>query len=242
MRDLGEEARIEFRRQLVEARARAAADAEDFHDILTTVERLGAWKRGRTGGGLGRYTKALSAIADESPLSREAPPHRSAFTDVLDTVRAGRNEAMHQGVWARHLTSRAIELSLTLEDALASKLQKVEQVMIRDTVTAEPWMPLSLVRQRMLGGNFSALPVRIGESWLLVTAFQVARAKRSGATALDTSLSDLVAAKVLELEQPVQLQGDMSISEAIGKLRGDQLAVVLDPADLAGVLMAFDVM
>lgn len=44
---------------------------------------------------------------------------------LYDLVEQGRNEALHQGAFARHLAEHAIELALALEDALANGDRRV---------------------------------------------------------------------------------------------------------------------
>ena len=53
--------------------------------------------------------------------------------------------------------------------------------MVRSPVTAEPWQPLSFVRQLMLTNSFSILPVLMPDGWRVVTDAQVAAYLRAGA-------------------------------------------------------------
>jgi hypothetical protein len=66
---------------------------------------------------------------------------------------------LHQGAFARRLTGHAIELSLVLEDALRRSLDSpvVGDYMVRGPICAEPWQPISFIRQRMLANSFSFL-------------------------------------------------------------------------------------
>jgi len=111
----------EFRLQLQQAREFALKDAEAFGGIIHVVERLGQFlfPEGR---GLGDYKSAISKVAKDSALATDVPAERrdvhTPFSLLYDMVKNGRNDALHIGAFARHLTTHAIELALILEDAL----------------------------------------------------------------------------------------------------------------------------
>src|SRR5947209_1239477 len=112
-----------FRDQFREARAVVLKDAEAFEQIVFVIERLGVYLMGRLGD-MGKYADSVSAMARRSPLAQvipaQIPEHHAAFATVYKLVQNARNDALHEGAFARHLTIHAIELALVLEDALMS--------------------------------------------------------------------------------------------------------------------------
>jgi CBS domain-containing protein len=80
------------------------------------------------------------------------------FNDLFDAVREARNDAMHQGAYARHVTWNATNLAIMLEDALMRDATTIADFMIRNVVCAAPWHTIGYVRQLMLANSFSILP------------------------------------------------------------------------------------
>ena len=109
-----------FRDQLRKGRASALADTEGFGEILFALERPGSFLTGEVLD-LGKYRERLVDRSGRSPLAMEIPiEHRefhTPFGTLFDLVREARNDALHQGAVARHLTVNAIILAIVLEDA-----------------------------------------------------------------------------------------------------------------------------
>ena len=97
-------------------------------------------------------------------------------------MRQARNDAVHQGAYARTLTGHAVELSIILEDALMTDASKVSQFMVRDVVGAKPWHPVSYVRQQMLTHAFSYLPIWLHDVWKLIPEYAVAKLLRNASS------------------------------------------------------------
>ena len=178
-----------FRDELRNARASALRDAEGFQEILFTLERLGITLYGEVGD-LGKYGKEIQTIANNSPLASEIPnllrESHLPFDDLYELVKDARNDALHQGAAARHLTGHAIQLAIILEDALMSDTLKVSDYMVRDPICAFTWQPISLARQHMLANSFSYLPILIetpnGKKWYFVADYNVALYLRQATT------------------------------------------------------------
>jgi hypothetical protein len=151
-----------FRDQFREARATALRDAEGFQEVLFVLERFGT---SLTGGiqTLKKYEGDIQKMALISPLAKDIPErHKSwhlPFSKLYELVRKARNDALHQGAFARHLTNSAIQLTLVLEDALMSDRNMAGDYMVREPVCASSWQPLSFIRQQMLAHSFTYLPV-----------------------------------------------------------------------------------
>jgi hypothetical protein len=162
------EAALHFRNQFRQARALTLRDAEAFDEIIFVVERMGMFLT-RTVGTLNGYKPALVTEAERSSaLALEVPAPCAQlhipFPELYDLVQDGRNWAMHQGAFARHLTNHATKLAIVLEDGLMNGCDKVRDFMVQNPVCAEMWQPLSFIRQRMLESSFSFLPVNLTQN------------------------------------------------------------------------------
>jgi hypothetical protein len=159
-------ATISFFGQLRDARENALRDAEAFDGIIQVLERLGSLLLGEIGT-LDKYRKVITNKVDGSALAKDIPEDwrdvHIPFSRLYELVRIARNDALHQGAFARHLTIHAIELSLVLEDALMSSLDNptVGDFMVRNPICAELWQPISYIRQQMLASSFSFLPIKV---------------------------------------------------------------------------------
>lgn len=239
-----------FRDELKAARAAVLADAEAYVLPLNAFERLGRYLR-PTAFGMKKVEDALASVAAESGLVADGDErfhhlHRS-FQALFTSVREARNDAMHVGARARHLTTHAVEVCLILEDALQTRLTTVGDFMVRDPVVAERWQPVSHVRHKMLENSFTFIPLApepTNGRWDLLADHHMARFLRvewkerkkrlrmSVAEALETGLT-CSPADVLAPEMPAD--------EAVGRL-GDQPVLVMDGPRLLGILTAFDLL
>lgn len=246
-----------FRDQLRQARATALRDAEAFDQIIHVVERLGSFLLGKIKD-LNAYQPKLEELAKESGLY-DAPNQsrgiRTPFPDLYDLVREARNDALHQGAFARHLTQHAIELSLVLEDALGEILAPVvSDYMVRNPVCAELWQPISFIRQQMLENSFSFLPVRGEEGeekkqWYLVSDMDIAgylrkdnskdRKKRLAASLRDARQAEIRLQEAKDCKETTTLVKAM---EKLKKSNGQLLLVCNGEKNLIGIVTAFDLL
>src|ERR1017187_9447960 len=226
----------DFRLQLQQARENALKDAEAFDGIIHVVERLGSFCFGRVES-LGLYQAALEKLANLSSLATKVPDKwrnvHTPFNLLYSMVKDARNDAMHQGASARHLTTHAIELALVLEDALrmSENAKKVSDYMVRDPVCAHLWQPVSLVRQQMLTNSFSYLPVQNEEEqWCLVSDLEVAKylqgqTNKERNRRLATTLQKAVEAKEIALLQRKPLNDETAIDKALEGFDGKPILV-----------------
>ncbi|MCX7065710.1 MAG: hypothetical protein NT024_14360, partial [Proteobacteria bacterium] len=168
------------------------------------------------------------------------------FSVLYNMVRKARNDAMHTGAAARHLTTHAVTLALILEDSLMEEKmedRKVSDYMVSNVVCAELWQPVSLLRERMLTNSFSYLPVRNENGqWCLVSDREVAiylygeRQKERLAKAISKTDIPLAPATLLHDTE--------SIAEAWKKFDGKPMLVCSanDTERLVGILTAFDLL
>jgi hypothetical protein len=255
--ELSVEERVFFRHQFRLARAKAQSDAEAFDEVLFCLERLGLRLTG-TVGTLGIYKVELEKAAQHSPLAQliptACPAMHTAFPALYEELRDARNAALHQGAFARLLTHHAIQVALIIEDALMSAASLVSQFMVRDAIEAQPWQPVSFVRQQMLTHSFSFLPlwhtINHSEGWYFISETAVARYLRQVSAGeernsrLATSVSDAITAGLLKATPTEPVRPDLTITQAVERLNGIPL-VVADPSSpevLLGIVTAFDVL
>ena len=244
-----------FRDQLRAARAKALEDAEGFQYVFFCLEGIGVHLSDKVEG-LFEYKEKLAHIAANSPLASDVPANastsHSSFDTLYDDLRLARNDAVHQGAYARTLTSHAVALALILEDALMSEARKVSHFMVRDPVCAKPWQPVSFIRQQMLVHSFSYLPL-FGESdgsWKLVPEHLVARYLRSARDRTDrnrrlaTPLATAISSGELLPVEAITVSPNTELEDAI-KLLGERPILVVTGGgqdSLVGILAASDVL
>ena len=188
MTKITREPALAFVDQLRAARLDALRDAEAFDGIIHVVERFGSYISkeeigdiGRSGG-LDKYAKGIKTFVEDAAATAWEPDARfrvlrTPFETLYELVRVARNDALHQGAFARHLTEHAIQLAIILEDSLKTYLNPVvTDFMIRNPVCAELWQPVGFLRQQMLANSYSFLPVLCeDEKWRLVSDAAIAR-------------------------------------------------------------------
>ena len=246
-----------WRDQLVAARDVAFRDAEGFQSILFTLEKIGQCLSGETRA-LGYYKPFIEKLASHSCLAYKIPCSHpgwhTSFGDLYDLVRKARNEAMHQGSYARHLTNHSIKLSLILEDALMTRGSTASQFMVSNPVVAFPWQPVSYLREQMLTHGFSFIPIMISEQdgsvWWLLSECAVAKYLRASKSEnmrkkrLATQIKEAISSKDLELLPAITCCSQSSIYDVISELDGRPVLVVdqTNPDVLIGIITAFDIM
>jgi len=179
------EERIYYRDNLRAARYAALADAEGFASICFAVEALGCRlleKEETMGAPL--FVAELEQLAAKSTvlsdLSKTWPAYFASFGVLFDSLKDARNMAMHTGVYARHVTTKAIDLCIGLEEALmnveeADMAESAANYMVKTPISLEPWQPVARARQIMLTHSFSFLPVYINNKWMLLSEIELVK-------------------------------------------------------------------
>ena len=180
MPKLQPEDRRDYRDRLRIARYAALADAEGFAEICFALEELGIHVTGKVSG-LGKYSEAIGSYVSPqmTELAEAHPGYLSRFSVVFEIVRNARNDAMHSGAYARHVTQRAIELCILLEEGLMPNLNMLDSTvgdyMVKDAISITQTQPVARARQLMLTYSFSNLPVELDGKWYLLTEIALAR-------------------------------------------------------------------
>jgi hypothetical protein len=265
-----------FANELRSARLATLADAEAFDKIIHVVERLGYYltkeEKSDQGyyGNLQKYTDAITEFANRSCLSNPSIAHQAyltPFSRLYKLVKEARNDALHQGAFARHLTKHLIELAIILEDALRTiPGLVVSDFMVRNPECAELWKPLSFIRQQMLANSYSYLPVVRSsddepipsEEWKIVSDVSIAQflgPQRSGEDRIKR-LSKTLQEAIDEVPEicvsALVIPDNAQISEALDNLKKQGVMLVKhkdrhkdrhkDSHELVGILTAFDLL
>lgn len=251
--DLTWEERLHYRDRLREARYATLADAEGFGEICFAIEALGLRLLGAQAG-IGKFREVMACLASDSPtladMATEMPSMFGSFDALYEAVRQARNDAMHTGAYARHATTKAIELCIGLEEALMrpsiTPRSTVADFMVRSPITVEAWQPVARARQLMLMYSLSYLPVQI-DSWKLVSEMALARflhkstnSGRLAASIQEAAQSGLELLPVTPVRDQTELDALLSSSHSSNIC---SLWIVTDSDDrLCGVLSPFDLM
>lgn len=131
---------------------------------------------------------------------------------------------------------------------------QVSQFMVRSLDTAEPWQPISFVRQVMLSNSYSFLPLWFDhkgrDGWWFLAESEVAKYLRVAASneerkrRLAATVASSVEKGLLSLIQAQTVDPQALVREAVTLLQGSPLVVVgqEEPTRLLGILTAFDVL
>jgi CBS domain-containing protein len=238
---------IYFRDLFRQERLVAYQDAEGFQGILFALEKFGACRANRILN-LGQYKNPISEIARRSPLYSDIPnkwrEYHLPFDRLYELVRNARNDALHQGAYARHLTDHAVQLSLIIEDALMEHASLISDYMVRGVISAELWQPLSFVRQQMLANSFSYLPLLIGHNWRLLSDGSIAKYIQTNRKELLARTVEEAVKDSLQLEPAQCCNPDTPAADAVRIFSGKPLLVVdkKDNEILIGIITAFDLL
>lgn len=223
------------------------------------VERIGSYlSKERLGdqgedGSLYKYRQELTDLASTSGMAAEVPGEFSnlliPFGRLYDLVTVARNDALHQGAFARHLTEHAIELAIILEEALSNHLDLVvTDFMVRNPVCAEPWQPVGFIRQQMLANSYSYLPIfGDDENWHVVSDVAIAmflgpdRRGRARRKRLSSALRDCS----VRLMDATFVDERTWLDEALKRLSEVPVLLVRNlenPSGLLGMVTAFDLL
>ena len=242
---------IALRDQLRDARANAVKDAEAYDELLFAIERTGCVLTGEVSTLGGKYKGAITNfIADFAKFesSEKCRDCHIPHSQLFDMVTEARNDALHQGAFARHLVNHAAQLAIALEDALSSHAVVISDLMVRNPICAQTWQPISFIRQQMLANSFSYLPVLRDGKWFLVSDLSIAtylRAKTNERKQrLAHTLLDAIESGGLQLLGAICFQADADIDQVIKTFDGHPVLVCHrnDHEELIGILTAFDIL
>lgn len=259
--------RCHFIEELRQARLAAQKNAEAFDELLFVFERLGCFltKKALT---LGDYRSKLLELASKSALGSGVGSRLSKWHTegpvLYKLVNDARNDALHQGAGARHLTEHAIELALLFEDSIMNDadnpLALLRDIMVRTPIIAHLWQPISFVRQIMLTNSFSSLPIFDGDRWKIIRDSQIVAFLRSKDVNIDRksrlgmTIKEVMGNRSTLLQVPkVYFDPNATIIQAaehFANHQNDTIVLVIDdeyigeqePKRLLGIVTAFDIL
>ena len=244
--------RIEILQQLRDARALLLRDSESFHRALITLEQVGQILAARVGPGLGAYRREIVEHANQVWKEPDVD-----FDRLFEVVKQARNTAVHDGAWARHLSSRLIDLFLALEEWNTSSMTHVSDLMVRQPVVAHHWNLVAHIRQMMLANSFSTIPYSDNpddpKRWHFLTDYTVMSILRQPpdmdwkewqkekSRRLGMRVDRAVKAKLIKPKRARCCRTDDRIDAAIKHFNGLPL-LVLQEKRLVGILTPFDLL
>jgi CBS domain-containing protein len=272
------ESRIYFRDLFRDARAKALSNSESFQDILFSLEKMGMFLFIKRAEQDAKYKKDLQKPSlftlgsSYRCVIKEliSPSNSIQFSELYDIVLDGRNDAMHQGAYARHLTDNCVQLALIIEDALMSSMErKVSNYMVRNVVQALPWQPISFIRQQMLSNSFSYIPLLVNSSsemdsktkWVLLSDAHLTRyladskinkyeksnkdIKNERHERLVTIVEDAIKQNPFDTEDisAKTCKPDDTVDDVLEKIENGKPVIVIDGEDIeriVGIVTAFD--
>ena len=235
----------------------AFRDAEAFDQAIFVVERLGTYLAGRVGT-LNDLKGPLSDLATRSPLADEIPTQlhtwHAPFGTLYSLLQVARNDALHQGAFARHLTTHTMEMAIILEDALMVDATCARDFMVSNPVCAQSWEPISSIRRTMLVNAFSYLPVvtdDAGQRTLhLISDFAIACYLRDSANSKDrrqrlaAQLHEVVQTNGIRLIPAVTCNPNDDVRQVLSVSSGKPV-LVIEPGqtgEIRGLITPFDVL
>ena len=257
------ESALAFRNAFREARLKVLANAENYQELLFVLERLTMHLTGESKGlGKDKAKNCIMELVRQGALQGEpavSDVGELCASELYDLVRHARNDAMHEGAFARNLAVHLVQLSVTLEDALVNKAEgrKAKHYMMGQPVTAEPWEPIAFVRQKMLAHSFSHLPVRIDGCWKIVSDHGIAMylwesdggftVKQKLQQRLDCAVKGTLKAQCAIVVNPEALVCNVVKCHENNIRRGDPILVEAeiegeDKTTLLGILTPFDLL
>jgi CBS domain-containing protein len=240
--------RVDFLGRLRGARALVLRDSESFREASTVLEHIGQVIGGTIGNGLKDHETAIVGLAAGAGQEDEAAVRR-----LFNVVREARNKAVHDGAYARHLNSRLVDLLLMLEEAIMTNMNRVEDLMVRTPVSAEPWHLVSHVRKLMLTNSFSWIPVFQDKPsrWMLLRDAALMKwirsepNKKKQGERLAMPVSDAISQHKLDVKGAICCSRDVLISVILAQMDERPMLVterIQGQERLLGIITAFDLL
>ena len=241
---------IEILSQARDARALILRDTESFHTASTALERIGQILGGTVKNGLGRYKENILALISEAAVQDDDEAAR-----LFEVVREARNSAVHDGAWARHLSSRLVDLFLILETAIKSKMKLIEDLMVRSVAISESWHLIADARRTMVENSFTCLPILSSSDgrmqWRLVMDFAIvkfiyqAAAGSERKARISTRLASAIADHGLDAPAAICCHPKMLVEELPSHMNHQPVLVTINgerDSRLLGIITPFDLL
>lgn len=230
---------------LRQARGRVLQGSSQFLDIVQVIEMFGKehWKKQR----LRCINKKLAGLID----SRNTGGSREEAERLLDSMREGRNEAVHEGTLGRRLARNCVRVSIMVEEALRreAEMSVVSDYLVETIVHARLWQSLRTIRRTMMENEFTHLPFENERRWYTVDAealcvYRDQHREEEHVWSRSLRCAKERTDKPLEVRKAELVDLHDDIHEATEKLEGKGLLLVRGNCDneVVGVLTAFDLL
>ena len=231
---------------LRQARGRVLQGSSNFLDLVQVIERFGKehWKKQN----LKCINKKLAKLIDAWNTGGSPEEVRR----LLDAMREGRNEAVHEGTLGRRLARDCVRVSIMVEEALRreAEMKVVSDHMVETVVHARMWQTLRTIRRTMMENEFSHLPFENEGQWYTVCAEALCvyrdQHREEGKEVWGQTLrcAKERVHKPLDVRKAVLVDFDEGIHEATTQLKGEGMLLVRRKCDngIVGVLTAFDLL
>ena len=231
---------------LRKARGRVLQGSSNFLDIVQVIETFGRehWKK--------KYLKCINKKLAELIDAGNTGGSPEEVRRLLDAMREGRNEAVHEGTLGRRLARDCVRVSIMVEEALRreAEMKSVSDSMVETIVYARLWQTLRTIRRTMMENDFTHLPFENKGQWHTVDAEALCvyrdqhRDKEKdvwGRTLRDAKERP---DKPLDVGKAVLVDLGEDIHEATMRLKGKGMLLVRGKCDeeIVGVLTAFDLL
>lgn len=152
---------------LRDARSLMLRDAESFHTAARVLEDVGRIHGSKSKSGLGAYKDVLLPMVNRSCVDLNSAER------LFSAIKSARNKAVHEGAWARHLSSRLIDFILLLEKSVIMEMHNAGDIMVRNPLIVESWHMLHHIRREMLANSYSFIPIKIESSWRMISDYEL---------------------------------------------------------------------
>ena len=231
---------------LRQARGRVLQGSSQFLDIVQVIERFGRehWKKQH----LNCINKNLAGLIDK--WNSGGSPEE--VCRLLDAMREGRNEAVHEGTLGRRLARDCVRVSIMVEEVLRreAEMKVVSDQMVETVVHARMWQTLRTIRRTMMENEFTHLPFENEGQWYTVCAEALCvyrdQHRDDGEEVWSQTLRDAIEKtdKRLAVRNAVLVDLSQDIHKATTQLKGEGMLLVRGKCDeeIVGVLTAFDLL
>ena len=231
---------------LRQARGRVLQGSSNFLDIVQVIERFGKehWEK--------KYLKCINKKLAKLIDAWNTGGSPEEVRRLLDAMREGRNEAVHEGTLGRRLARNCVRVSIMVEEALRkeAEMKAVSDHMVETIVHARMWQTLRTIRRTMMENEFTHLPFENEGQWYTVCAKALCvyrdQHRDEGKEVWSQTLRDAVEKtdKRLAVRNAVLVDLSQDIHEATMQLEGQGMLLVRGNCDkgVVGLLTAFDLL
>lgn len=228
----------QFRRENRDARIEIQKDSENFMPLIHTLEKFGSIlyykKFGKRVFGLGNYKNVfLEEIVNASKKDKED------FESIFSYITISRNNLIHEGITARNMALKLVELSIMLERLTVKEKVKVKDIMVTNPILAEKFDRIKDLRKKILINGFSYLPIMHNDEWCILSDYQIAQLLRINKEDEEQTLEDIYNKHGITLEKAITINKEALVETIIEKIN-NKIVLVLEGNNIIGIVTIQD--